>query len=691
MTVIAASAVAASLVNSAPAVDASSITMRTITYHGYRFEVPASWPVYNLAADPARCVLLNRDAVYLGTPGARQQCPARAYGRADALLVQPMTASTALPPGAITLPASTATLGTRAQLPARVAELSSASHLLHVAAPGPGVLVTASYGSGLTQMRDILARARMTSRAPAADGQSATTFAGNAQAAAGAAHTATAGSSLIDKRGAGLGFDACTAPSVQQMIAWLSSPYRTIGTYLGGDNWACTYSNFTASWVQQVAAMGWRFIPIWVGPQAPCTSIGGAVTIDAPDASAEGEAEAASAVATAQSFGYGPSTPIYFDMEGYDNSDTSCSQAVLSFLDGWTTGLHAAGYLSGVYSSAGSGMVDLASQYGQSGYASPDDVWIADWNGSPELTDPYVPSADWADHQRLHQYYGGHNETWGGTTINIDNDAIGGDVAGAARSSSGATPALYSAPDGVTVAPGGTGTAALVLHGAGGTVVHWRAVSQTGLTVTPDQGVTRIGQTGIAAVIVHVRAGASTAAGRYDVPVTATAGSATLTETFELVTVSPAAAPFPIVLYAADPASLAVAVTAAAEYGLPSSDVTGSFVQAWNDVNSGSDLVLAVGEAAGNALNQNPCGWTDPAGTGAGSTPFYYIGEPLSGLAWSGVFEPSGGPNAAVTARVTTQLLHYALAGTLPNDGGTPVGPTPPADTCLGSASVPVP
>src|ERR1700689_1846940 len=26
--------------------------MRTVTYHGYEIDVPASWPVYNLAADP---------------------------------------------------------------------------------------------------------------------------------------------------------------------------------------------------------------------------------------------------------------------------------------------------------------------------------------------------------------------------------------------------------------------------------------------------------------------------------------------------------------------------------------------------------------------------------------------------------------------------------------------------------------
>src|SRR6202034_2312757 len=52
--------------------------MRTVTYHGYEIDVPASWPVYNLAADPTRCVLFNQHAVYLGTPGTGQRCPARA-------------------------------------------------------------------------------------------------------------------------------------------------------------------------------------------------------------------------------------------------------------------------------------------------------------------------------------------------------------------------------------------------------------------------------------------------------------------------------------------------------------------------------------------------------------------------------------------------------------------------------------
>jgi hypothetical protein len=688
----------------------ASVALRTITYHGYRFEAPASWPVYRLAADPARCVLFNTHAVYLGTPGADQHCPARAYGRSGSLLVQPLD-SAEVPAGAVTLPDDTAALSTRAALPARSAALASSDHLLRVAEPGPGVLVTAAYGSDLRQMRSILAGGHMTERRASASAaqvsQPGKAGPGTAHPHGAAAQAADAAgqassASLVDVRGSGLGFDACTAPSVQTMSAWLASPYRVIGTYLGGDNWACDYGNFNTEWVQQVSAMGWRFIPIWVGPQAACSGITGAVTINPADAQAQGQAQAASAVATASSFGYGPGTPIYFDMEGYDSTNTPCVNAVLAFLAGWTQGLHAAGYLSGVYSSADSGIVDLASEYTNPSYPSPNDIWIADWTGDPVLTDPALPNSDWPHGQRLHQYYGAHNETWGGQTINIDNDVTAGDLAGAAAAPATARPAIDSVPDAVPVTQGGSGTVALVLHGARWLArslpVRWQVTVPAGLTVTPSQGVTPVYPGRPAVVLLHISASQGEATGRYDMPVTATAGTTTLAETFELVTVLPAgnptstlAAPYPVLLYAADQASMFVAVQTARQLALPASDISGNFEQAWNDVSTGNDLVVAVGQAATNALNQNPCGWANPAGTGAGTTPFFYIGVPLTGPAFADVFEPSGGANPALTGLITTQLMHYALAGTIPNDGGPPDGPTPPAEVCLGSPNVPVP
>lgn len=50
--------------------------LQQVRFGGYTFRVPASWPVYRLDRDPTRCVRYDRHAVYLGRPGADQQCPA---------------------------------------------------------------------------------------------------------------------------------------------------------------------------------------------------------------------------------------------------------------------------------------------------------------------------------------------------------------------------------------------------------------------------------------------------------------------------------------------------------------------------------------------------------------------------------------------------------------------------------------
>jgi hypothetical protein len=491
------------------------------------------------------------------------------------------------------------------------------------------------------------------------------------------------------QQGHGLGIDACTAPSVATMTDWLASPYRVIGTYLGGVNWACSYGNFTSTWASEVAAEGWRYIPIWVGPQAPCTTIEGATVIDPSDAAAQGEAEAASAATAAQGFGYGKGTPIYFDMEGYDSSDTSCAQAVMTFLGGWTAGLHAAGYLSGVYSSAASGIADLAAEYTNPDYQRPDDVWVADWNGDPVLTDPYLPSGDWQN-AVLHQYYGSHDETWGGATVNVDSDVIDGAVAGYPGPSAAGRPAVLDEPSALSVTPESTGTARLVIKGGQqASIVRWRATAPAGVSVTPGSGVTFVPADGRVTVPVRVSAAASLAAGRYDVPVTAYAGGQQLTETFLLVS-NGSAVPGTVVLYAADPQSMAIAAADAKRLALPADGVTGNFETAWNDDSGGSDLVIAVGAAASDALYYNACGWTNPAGASAGSTPFFYPGAPLQ-QGEADAFEVADGSSTAATALLTAQFAQYALAGTVPDDGGQPVGPVTPADSCLGSANVPVP
>ena len=114
-------------------------------------------------------------------------------------------------------------------------------------------------------------------------------------------------------------------------------------------------------------------------------------------------------------------------MEGYPLNNATCTASVQAFVSAWTTALHAQGFVAGVYGSAASTMRDVAAI----GTGLPDAGWIANWNGVESVFgDPYVSDSVWANHQRVHQYKGGHKETWAGTTINIDSNVVDGPVVG---------------------------------------------------------------------------------------------------------------------------------------------------------------------------------------------------------------------------------------------------------------------
>jgi Domain of unknown function (DUF1906) len=90
------------------------------------------------------------------------------------------------------------------------------------------------------------------------------------------------------------------------MDAWLASPYRAIGNYIDGAQRACDQPNLTADWVARQAA--------------------------------DDAAEQAAAL------GFGPRTPLYYDMEAYQSNQTG---AALAFESAWTRELHVRGYASG--------------------------------------------------------------------------------------------------------------------------------------------------------------------------------------------------------------------------------------------------------------------------------------------------------------------------------------------------------
>ena len=699
---------------------------KVVEYHGYRLQVPGSWPVYNLAAHPSQCVLFSTHAVYLGTPGNAQNCPATAIGRTEALLIQPASSPT-IPASAVILTGGSAALPEQTTLPAA----ATAAHMFQVEVPAAGVAVTATYSTNEPRLRAILAGARIVGRAaspaasspssrPSGSGSSRSAAVGGSAASAispavaqpaavaqsvmtvaakSLTSTTTASAPatpLASLTGSGLGLDNCSVPSIATMTSWLASPYRVIGTYLGGMNWACSYGNFSTSWVQRAADEGWRFAPLWVGRQAPCSTIPLVAVIDPAHAAAEGQAEAVSAVAAAKKFGYGKGSPIYFDMEGY-KSGGGCSSAVLNFLSGWTHQLHAAGYVSGVYSSAASGIKDLAAAYKSSKFLRPDDIWIADWTGKPVLTDPFVPNSDWANHQRLHQYSGPHDEKWGGDTLNIDTDAADGLVVGKLAVPDVPRPAESALPSELAVAPGKTASVKLTVRSTSRTAanVQWRVGAPRGMSANPGLGTVDLRPGALYSVTVSLTPAASLAPGRYLVPITLTSGSHAVADAFVLVSVVRPGASlptrYPLVLYAADASDMAIAARVARYLALPPGDVIGSFSQAWRDTASNKDLVLAVGPAAANALYFNACGWTDPAGVPRGSTPFYYPGYPLRSPPGKHYFELASTSTSGGTAVLATQLTQYALAGTLPSDQSEPTAATPPTLSCKGMPNVKVP
>ena len=188
--------------------------------------------------------------------------------------------------------------------------------------------------------------------------------------------------------------------------------------------------------MSSVFQQGWRLIPTWVGPQAPCTSFGKKFSLTPATARRQGLAEADAAVNAAAALGLGPGTPVYYDMEYYSTT-TACSAAVRAFVDGWTERVKARGYLSGVYGTASNTQTDWRPGLFPN---VPDAVWIASWycTGStcsytPKSVFGIKPLSDayFANNQRIHQYWGGHSETWGGVTFNIDSNYANGPVASA--------------------------------------------------------------------------------------------------------------------------------------------------------------------------------------------------------------------------------------------------------------------
>lgn len=372
---------------------------QSVTFGGVSVRVPASWPVIRFARNPAACPRLDVHAVYLGTPGADPICPAGLVGKTEAVMLAAMPAGVAR---------------------AAATRNTTAGRTIVKELPRAGVQVSIYYRSarGLAEKISSSIRVSAAARSVAPAG----TPAGARPSTTRAAPAARAGGKGVFT---GAGFDACAAPSAGTMTKWLASSYRAVGVYIGGVNRACAQANLTPAWISGIGRQGWHYFPIYPGLQSSCVLASGDAVISTSKAAAEGKAAADDAAAQAAGLGIGHGIPLSFDMEAYG---PACDSQVTTFLSAWDAELHARGYKAGVYESFTNvgALVHAAGSITQ-----PDVIYYADWDGKATTASSYMPSRMWTNHQRIHQYRGGHLETYGGATIDIDNDQLDVNFGGA--------------------------------------------------------------------------------------------------------------------------------------------------------------------------------------------------------------------------------------------------------------------
>ncbi|CAM5351461.1 glycoside hydrolase domain-containing protein [Streptomyces abikoensis] len=369
-----------------------------VTYRGLTLDVPAGWNVVNLDEHPDTCVRFDQHTLYLGHPGANQDCPAHLIAeKTDALVLEPVGDAAPRPE----VPLVTVRAGDRVPdaLPA------DEQQEVRVAFEGAGLYATAGYGDSPAAVQKILASARTDASA-----RPATVLEPSGTAVQDAAATVRPSTGFTGKA-----FDTCTAPSSSAMADWAKSPYRGVGIYIGGPSIGCpSQPNLTPAWVQAQTKAGWHMLPVYAGTQA--------THISARTAGKDGRAAADKAVALAKRLGFAPGTVIYEDMEaGYG---PEYNTRVVQYLSGWSERIRELGFRSGVYSSTDAAIKQLDAVYNSGSYERPDVIWAATWNGKADTDVPGIPSGHWDNRQRINQYTGNVHETYGGTRMLIDRDYV---------------------------------------------------------------------------------------------------------------------------------------------------------------------------------------------------------------------------------------------------------------------------
>ncbi|KPI01832.1 protein of unknown function DUF1906 [Actinobacteria bacterium OK074] len=226
----------------------------------------------------------------------------------------------------------------------------------------------------------------------------------------------------------GRAFDTCTAPSLAKMKAWNTGFYGAAAVYVGGQNRGCGQPELTASWVKSVSAVGWKLVPLYVGAQPPCQTGSSPEVISASTAASQGATDGADAVAKASALGMKQGSALYLDMESYDTTNTSCNDAVLTYVRAWSKTVSQKVYRSAFYGFSSSSAKAVATATDRTNL--PGNLWYAKWDGVNSTTTAWpFDSTLYKGHHRAHQYLVNSKETRGGYTITVDRSAWDAPVA----------------------------------------------------------------------------------------------------------------------------------------------------------------------------------------------------------------------------------------------------------------------
>lgn len=230
--------------------------------------------------------------------------------------------------------------------------------------------------------------------------------------------TATTGVSTLH------GIDACSSYSYTTWNEWYGNTNDSnLGLYIGGVHGGCYHPN--ATFFNNLYS-NWGILPIWDDRQSSCSGQVDQITQSSNSAAYnQGVASADAADLKLAQDGFGAQIS-YLDLEPFDPTG-NCTAIVQNYVSGWVHELHADGDKAGLYINGSHPGGNLFAHIA----SVPDDVWIADYNGtnsaSPSAVDTTKTSTGyWTHDQRMHQYDEDRTAKPSGvnTTVSYDPDAV---------------------------------------------------------------------------------------------------------------------------------------------------------------------------------------------------------------------------------------------------------------------------